>query len=210
MPKSSPTAALRPEGFAIHPASLDSALHALAATSEGDTPKRLPFAWREVSLPPAGDGGLRVQISGDAAGELALPDRRRRGHPLGRARLALREFDPAVFGAARQAAAIYWPSSGAPCSCPSQKSKPRLPACSSSPLRSEVIASLPRGSSAPSCWGPCSAGSPRARRGPWRSSAVARSRSTPPPRPTPPLPPPGDGPLRPSRAPRPLRLDRHR
>jgi acyl transferase domain-containing protein/NADPH-dependent curcumin reductase CurA/NAD(P)-dependent dehydrogenase (short-subunit alcohol dehydrogenase family)/acyl carrier protein len=97
-----PTPTLHPEDFAIHPASLDSALHALAGTSDGTNSKRLPFAWREVSLPPAGDGRLRVRISGDAATELRLAIADGEGMPLGRATLALREFDPAAFGAARR------------------------------------------------------------------------------------------------------------
>ncbi|WP_191253729.1 type I polyketide synthase [Amycolatopsis oliviviridis] len=46
--------------FGLHPALLDSALHALA---EGDGPARLPFAWSDVVLHASGAAELRVRLT---------------------------------------------------------------------------------------------------------------------------------------------------
>ena len=52
------------ERFGIHPALLDSALHAIAlAAAEGSAELRLPFAWNEVFLQAEGARELRVKIA---------------------------------------------------------------------------------------------------------------------------------------------------
>jgi NADPH:quinone reductase-like Zn-dependent oxidoreductase/acyl carrier protein len=62
--------------FCLHPALLDSALHALAA-AQGEAPGdlRLPFAWSDVSLARSGASELRVAITAAGQGfSLALAD----------------------------------------------------------------------------------------------------------------------------------------
>jgi acyl transferase domain-containing protein/acyl carrier protein len=56
----------RADGFGLHPALLDSALHALLAA--GDRQLALPFAWNDITLTATGASALRVRISrtGDA------------------------------------------------------------------------------------------------------------------------------------------------
>ncbi|MBB4911538.1 type I polyketide synthase [Actinophytocola algeriensis] len=48
--------------FALHPALLDSVLHALLATRPTDGAMRLPFAWEGVSLHAGGASALRVRL----------------------------------------------------------------------------------------------------------------------------------------------------
>ncbi len=55
------------EQFGLHPALLDAALHALAASPSGDSTgspwePRLPFSWSEVSLDAVGASALRVHL----------------------------------------------------------------------------------------------------------------------------------------------------
>ncbi|WP_189135941.1 type I polyketide synthase, partial [Wenjunlia tyrosinilytica] len=61
-------------GFGMHPALLDSALHAVTFVSgEGDPgPGRLPFAWSGVSLWACGAGALRVRVVEAVPGTVAL------------------------------------------------------------------------------------------------------------------------------------------
>jgi acyl transferase domain-containing protein/NADPH:quinone reductase-like Zn-dependent oxidoreductase/acyl carrier protein len=90
------------ERFAIHPALLDGALHAIGlAPSEGEELK-LPFAWSEVSLHGAGATALRVTVTPSEGGaSLALADQD--GAAVASVgSLALRGVDPAQLkGAAR-------------------------------------------------------------------------------------------------------------
>ncbi|MEW9534689.1 SDR family NAD(P)-dependent oxidoreductase, partial [Microbispora sp. NPDC049125] len=53
-----------PEGFGLHPALLDAALHAisLGRFADGDG-ARLPFSWSDVSLRAVGSASLRVRLS---------------------------------------------------------------------------------------------------------------------------------------------------
>ncbi|WP_460444064.1 type I polyketide synthase, partial [Amycolatopsis cihanbeyliensis] len=68
------------DGFGLHPAVLDAALHALAATRPWTGEQRLPFAWEGVTLHASGASLLRVRLTdrdgdgvaiaaADAAGE---------------------------------------------------------------------------------------------------------------------------------------------
>ncbi|WP_416309428.1 SDR family NAD(P)-dependent oxidoreductase [Saccharopolyspora sp. NFXS83] len=55
--------------FGLHPALLDSVLHALLATRPSDGTPRLPFAWEDVTLHASGAAALRVRLverGGDA------------------------------------------------------------------------------------------------------------------------------------------------
>ncbi|MFC8454892.1 SDR family NAD(P)-dependent oxidoreductase, partial [Kitasatospora sp. NPDC057223] len=86
------------DGFAVHPALLDAALHVLVLAAAQDGPTdgvRLPFAWHGVTLPAAGAGprALRVRVSrlGSDAASLAFHDES--GAPLGGVeRLGFREI----------------------------------------------------------------------------------------------------------------------
>ncbi|WP_190076306.1 type I polyketide synthase [Streptomyces morookaense] len=63
-----------PDGFALHPALLDAALHALAAgglVSLADGP-RLPFAWSGVAVQAAGAAMVRVKLSRTGTDAVAL------------------------------------------------------------------------------------------------------------------------------------------
>ncbi|CAM5738001.1 SDR family NAD(P)-dependent oxidoreductase OS=Streptomyces tendae OX=1932 GN=GUR47_30605 PE=4 SV=1 [Streptomyces tendae] len=52
-----------PEGFALHPAALDAALHTLLGAAGDDTRLLVPFAWGGLTLHrPAGEGPLRVRL----------------------------------------------------------------------------------------------------------------------------------------------------
>jgi len=52
------------DGFGIHPALLDAALHILiTAAYNGDETARLPFSWRNLRLHATGASALRVRLS---------------------------------------------------------------------------------------------------------------------------------------------------
>ncbi|MBL1120618.1 SDR family NAD(P)-dependent oxidoreductase, partial [Streptomyces sp. 110] len=51
------------DGFAIHPALLDAALHVVIVAAEDGHGVRLPFAWRDVRLHATGASALRVRLS---------------------------------------------------------------------------------------------------------------------------------------------------
>ncbi|WP_246258621.1 type I polyketide synthase, partial [Amycolatopsis anabasis] len=60
------------EGFGVHPALLDAALHALGFTGTGADETRLPFAWTGVTLFASGATTLRVKIAPTASGGVSL------------------------------------------------------------------------------------------------------------------------------------------
>ncbi|MFJ8747568.1 type I polyketide synthase, partial [Embleya sp. NPDC127516] len=68
-----------PDGFGLHPALLDAALHTLALIALADDPERiqLPFAWTGARLHASGATTLRVQVTTTAehTARLALTDR---------------------------------------------------------------------------------------------------------------------------------------
>nr|ARV85763.1 PieA4 type I PKS [Candidatus Streptomyces philanthi bv. triangulum] len=57
------------DGFGLHPALLDAALHGAV---DPDTPMRLPFSWTGVRLYASGATALRVRLTDDGQGGLAL------------------------------------------------------------------------------------------------------------------------------------------
>jgi pimaricinolide synthase PimS1 len=73
--------------FAVHPALMDAALHALALSSHGEDGRpasaRLPFAWRDVVLSNAGVGALRVRLSSDGGEGVSVMMCGERGEPVG-------------------------------------------------------------------------------------------------------------------------------
>ncbi|WP_324927138.1 type I polyketide synthase [Actinophytocola sp.] len=97
--------AQRPDGFGLHPALLDSALHALLAGSGTDRQLALPFAWNEITLTATGASALRVRISkaGDAF-TIHLADTA--GEPVATVgALSVRPITPEQLGAATPSAA---------------------------------------------------------------------------------------------------------
>ncbi|MEU1807091.1 SDR family NAD(P)-dependent oxidoreductase, partial [Streptomyces sp. NPDC019937] len=59
-------------GFGLHPALLDSVLHALGLRESADEGASLPFMWSGVSLSAIGAAAVRVRISVRGSGEIAL------------------------------------------------------------------------------------------------------------------------------------------
>ncbi|WP_037902684.1 type I polyketide synthase, partial [Streptomyces sp. NRRL S-350] len=102
------------DGFALHPALLDAALHPLAVWSGADDGLRLPFAWQGVSLHGTGATGataLRVRMSraGKGAESLALTlIEPATGAPVASVEsLTVRRVDPATFHRAGAAVPLY-------------------------------------------------------------------------------------------------------
>ncbi|MEU6479269.1 type I polyketide synthase [Streptomyces sp. NPDC047017] len=66
------------DGFGIHPALLDSVLHAITLAQEAGSPAQLPFSWSDVTLHATGASALRVRIAAEGSGcrlDLADPAR---------------------------------------------------------------------------------------------------------------------------------------
>lgn len=87
--------------FGLHPALLDSALHAIGLRA--GTPERmaLPFAWNGVELHATGATALRVRIAPLDSGAVRIDAADADGRPVARvASLTLREVDPARIAAA--------------------------------------------------------------------------------------------------------------
>ncbi|MFJ1581207.1 SDR family NAD(P)-dependent oxidoreductase [Streptomyces sp. NPDC088182] len=96
--------------FGIHPALLDSALHAMAAVqdgtgAEGHVP--LPFEWAGAELHAAGSTELRVRIDLDGESVLRLWAADPAGQPVVRADLQLREADVEQIRTAGSAEHLY-------------------------------------------------------------------------------------------------------
>ncbi|MFD0270370.1 SDR family NAD(P)-dependent oxidoreductase, partial [Streptomyces sp. NPDC127106] len=92
-------------GFALHPALLDTAVRALAATAApttGDGAAREPLTWRGVSLHAAGADALRLRITArDGAGTVSVELADEQGAPVASVReLVTRELDADRFAAA--------------------------------------------------------------------------------------------------------------
>ncbi|KIF02097.1 hypothetical protein PL81_31910, partial [Streptomyces sp. RSD-27] len=97
--------------FGLHPALLDSALHALAldgalsAAPDADTGEgaRLPFAWNGVRLHAAGASAARVRLAPAGHGAVSLELADSAGQPVASVdSLALRAVSPEQIGAARR------------------------------------------------------------------------------------------------------------
>ena len=86
------------QGFELHPALLDAALHAVALLSgpEAEIELRLPLAWSGVGLGRSGASSLRASISPLGEGAVALSLADGDGVPLGEIdQLEVRALDPA-------------------------------------------------------------------------------------------------------------------
>ncbi|ROP35693.1 pimaricinolide synthase PimS1 [Saccharothrix texasensis] len=89
------------DGYGVHPALLDAALHAIALTGDGERPAELPFAWRGVTVHATGattahvhvapvPGGVAVRLT-DPAGAPVLTARTLALRPLGTGPVARRD-----------------------------------------------------------------------------------------------------------------------
>jgi acyl transferase domain-containing protein/NADPH-dependent curcumin reductase CurA/acyl carrier protein len=99
-----PPGGLDVNGFGIHPALLDAALHPLAADPALGEQTRIPFHWHDVSLRATGATSLRVRLrpSGTDTVEVRLADPA--GLPVATVgSLLLRPFTPEQLAAARDA-----------------------------------------------------------------------------------------------------------
>jgi acyl transferase domain-containing protein/short-subunit dehydrogenase/acyl carrier protein len=93
-------------GYAVHPALLDSVLHAVLTDAGPDAELSIPFAWSGVKVWSGGASRLRARLvsSGDAGLEIAAVDER--GTPvLAVERLSVRPVDVAALRAASAAGA---------------------------------------------------------------------------------------------------------
>ncbi|TJZ76761.1 SDR family NAD(P)-dependent oxidoreductase [Rhodococcus oryzae] len=115
-------------GFGLHPALLDSVLHAAVMATDAGGEVMLPFAWSEVSLHAVGASVVRARIrptdSSTGAVEIEVADTA--GHPvLTAGSLTLRPVSPRQLGAAstrERLCAVQW--TPAPTPIPSSGSVP--------------------------------------------------------------------------------------
>ena len=81
------------EGFGLHPALLDAALHGLSLARDAGAEPVLPFAWSEVALHAVGATGLRVRLELTAENTVSLRIADATGRPVASAGpLVLREL----------------------------------------------------------------------------------------------------------------------
>ncbi|WP_367140657.1 MULTISPECIES: type I polyketide synthase, partial [Streptomyces] len=81
------------DGFRLHPAALDAALHAPAAADGGESRLLVPFAWRGLALHGPGEGPLRVRLRRGADDSFSLHVADDTGAPVLTAdRIVLREL----------------------------------------------------------------------------------------------------------------------
>ncbi|HWM04346.1 MAG TPA: SDR family NAD(P)-dependent oxidoreductase, partial [Actinophytocola sp.] len=91
--------------FGVHPALLDSTLHALLAAATGERQLALPFSWSDIAVAATGAAALRVRIGrvGDDAFAIDLADET--GEPVARVgSLTVRPITPEQLAAATPAA----------------------------------------------------------------------------------------------------------
>jgi mycoketide-CoA synthase len=96
------------ERYAIHPALLDSVLHALALTPQAAEGALVPFAFQGVALKSFGASSLRVRLRPDAAtGKVSLLLADATGHALGRIESLQLRAAGTLQPSAAQNAALY-------------------------------------------------------------------------------------------------------
>ncbi|WP_420894672.1 SDR family NAD(P)-dependent oxidoreductase [Streptomyces alboflavus] len=100
---------VKAEGFGLHPALLDAALHAISLSGEADGVGRLPFAWSGVRLHASGAELLRVRLTSSGPDQVALAIADGAGapvatvdslviRPVSQEQLAADELGDALFG----------------------------------------------------------------------------------------------------------------
>jgi NADP-dependent 3-hydroxy acid dehydrogenase YdfG len=99
-----PAAALPGEGFRLHPALFDACLQAIGLSAGEPASVRLPFAWSGVAVSAPSATRLRVRISPEPAGGVALAISDDTGSPVASVKsLVLRDVDKAELATARTA-----------------------------------------------------------------------------------------------------------
>ncbi|WP_370644565.1 type I polyketide synthase [Actinoplanes sp. L3-i22] len=97
-----------PEAFGLHPALLDSALHAVTFSSAGGERATLPFAWSGVTLGTPGAANLRIRLTAVRPGTVALRVADAAGRPvLTVDSLALRAISAAQLDAAAGQSSLF-------------------------------------------------------------------------------------------------------
>ncbi|RKN41337.1 type I polyketide synthase, partial [Streptomyces hoynatensis] len=90
--------------FGLHPALLDAALHALVPGDTGAETKGLPFSWEGVTLHASGAASLRVRLTREANGTVALALADPTGRPVATVEsLATRPVTAEQLGSAAEA-----------------------------------------------------------------------------------------------------------
>jgi acyl transferase domain-containing protein/acyl carrier protein/UDP-glucose 4-epimerase len=100
------TQAARSARFGVHPALLDSALHALLAAATGDRKLALPFEWHDIAVAAGGAATLRVRIrpAGEDTYTIDLADQA--GAPVASVgKLAVRPITPEQLAASTPSSA---------------------------------------------------------------------------------------------------------
>ncbi|GLW72097.1 polyketide synthase [Kitasatospora phosalacinea] len=77
-----PSAAPDPEGYGLHPAVFDAALHAIGLSRAGSGEPVLPFSWEQVDLHAVGATELRVRVRPTGTGTAALDLADTTGQPV--------------------------------------------------------------------------------------------------------------------------------
>ncbi|MDT0265787.1 SDR family NAD(P)-dependent oxidoreductase [Streptomyces sp. DSM 44915] len=94
------------DGFGLHPALLDAALHAIGLTAGAQ--QGLPFSWAGVRLHAAGATALRVRLAPAGGGAVSLAVADGTGAPVASvAGLVLRPVAPEALGAARRSESLF-------------------------------------------------------------------------------------------------------
>jgi acyl transferase domain-containing protein/acyl carrier protein len=70
------------QGYGLHPALLDAALHAAALTAADDGPPKVPFSWTGVTLTSRGASALRVRIRPGVGEAISLTCTDESGEPV--------------------------------------------------------------------------------------------------------------------------------
>ncbi|MEV5574400.1 SDR family NAD(P)-dependent oxidoreductase [Spirillospora sp. NPDC052269] len=94
-----------PEGFVLHPALFDAALHAAMAGAEGEEP-RLPFAWSDVILHAAHASRVRVRLTRAESGMTTVDLCDADGVPVATASVVVRPLAEAAPETGRAAGAL--------------------------------------------------------------------------------------------------------
>ncbi|MEV5831801.1 SDR family NAD(P)-dependent oxidoreductase [Spirillospora sp. NPDC052242] len=107
-----------PQGFGLHPALLDAALHPIVLGLLGERPDGLlPFSWSGVSLHAAGATELRVRLTPRGPDTVAVAVADPAGRPVASIdALVLRPIEPATLAAAAHEGSLYrveWPQAPA-------------------------------------------------------------------------------------------------
>ncbi|MFF7634712.1 SDR family NAD(P)-dependent oxidoreductase [Kitasatospora sp. NPDC008050] len=93
------------DGYGIHPALLDAALHTLALNAEESEGIRLPFNWSGITLHAVDARAVRVRVTAAGADEIALAISDEAGEPVATIEaLTLRQIDPAQLATSTQSA----------------------------------------------------------------------------------------------------------